>query len=212
MYELRESTHKLRAAFGSAGARSVSVAQCNRRRVNVIISSQKVGGSSKKLGDSVTHHHRIPTRRKLCCRQSRHNHILHPSPIPAAATAHPQPACNAKPSYTTYIMSSQGKVEEGAVVRAERSPTGMHQPLTAGSRLQTGNESLEVIDPELHDLIEQEKLRQWSGLELIASEVRRRWLCRHGHAAPFLRAKRWVVLRVCRTSHLAQSWSAWAPA
>lgn len=111
-------------------------------------------------------------------------------------------------------MSSQGKVEEGAVVRAERSPTGMDASTADGriARLQTGNESLEVIDPELHDLIEQEKLRQWSGLELIASEVRRRWLCRHGHAAPFLRAKRWVVLRVCRTSHLAQSWSAWAPA
>lgn len=33
-----------------------------------------------------------------------------------------------------------------------------------------GQVSLEVHDPELLDIIEQEKHRQWSGLELIASE------------------------------------------
>lgn len=33
-----------------------------------------------------------------------------------------------------------------------------------------GQDSLEVHDPELFDIIEQEKHRQWSGLELIASE------------------------------------------
>lgn len=33
-----------------------------------------------------------------------------------------------------------------------------------------GQVSLEVHDPELFDIIEQEKHRQWSGLELIASE------------------------------------------
>lgn len=32
--------------------------------------------------------------------------------------------------------------------------------------------SLEVHDPEMHDLIEREKNRQWKSLELIASEVR----------------------------------------
>lgn len=30
---------------------------------------------------------------------------------------------------------------------------------------------LKEIDPEIHGLIEEEKRRQWSGLELIASEV-----------------------------------------
>ena len=34
-----------------------------------------------------------------------------------------------------------------------------------------GNQSLEEADPELFDLIEQEKSRQFRGLELIASEV-----------------------------------------
>ncbi|KAL9645603.1 hypothetical protein ABK040_000665 [Willaertia magna] len=34
----------------------------------------------------------------------------------------------------------------------------------------TGNQSLEEFDPELFDLIEREKNRQWKGLELIASE------------------------------------------
>ena len=33
-----------------------------------------------------------------------------------------------------------------------------------------GNRSLEEHDPELFDLIEREKRRQWSGIELIASE------------------------------------------
>jgi glycine/serine hydroxymethyltransferase len=32
---------------------------------------------------------------------------------------------------------------------------------------------LEQHDPELFDLVEKEKARQWSGIELIASEVRR---------------------------------------
>lgn len=30
---------------------------------------------------------------------------------------------------------------------------------------------LKEVDPEIHSLIEEEKRRQWSGLELIASEV-----------------------------------------
>lgn len=34
----------------------------------------------------------------------------------------------------------------------------------------SGQRSLEEHDPELFDLIEREKFRQWSGLELIASE------------------------------------------
>ena len=33
-----------------------------------------------------------------------------------------------------------------------------------------GQKSLLEHDPELHDLIEKEKHRQWAGLELIASE------------------------------------------
>lgn len=33
-----------------------------------------------------------------------------------------------------------------------------------------GNQTLEEHDPVLFDLIEREKNRQWSGLELIASE------------------------------------------
>ena len=34
-----------------------------------------------------------------------------------------------------------------------------------------GNALLEVQDPEIYDLVEREKHRQWVGLELIASEV-----------------------------------------
>jgi glycine hydroxymethyltransferase len=34
----------------------------------------------------------------------------------------------------------------------------------------TGQQTLEEHDPDLFDLIEREKHRQWSGLELIASE------------------------------------------
>jgi len=34
-----------------------------------------------------------------------------------------------------------------------------------------GNQTLEQADPEVHDLVEREKHRQWKGLELIASEV-----------------------------------------
>lgn len=33
------------------------------------------------------------------------------------------------------------------------------------------NKPLEEVDPELFDLIERERTRQWKGLELIASEV-----------------------------------------
>jgi glycine/serine hydroxymethyltransferase len=33
------------------------------------------------------------------------------------------------------------------------------------------NTQLKIVDPEIHDLIQREKLRQFSGLELIASEV-----------------------------------------
>ena len=34
----------------------------------------------------------------------------------------------------------------------------------------TGLEPLSEVDPELYDLIEKEKTRQWHSLELIASE------------------------------------------
>ena len=34
-----------------------------------------------------------------------------------------------------------------------------------------GNLTLDKADPEIYDLVEREKHRQWSGLELIASEV-----------------------------------------
>ena len=33
------------------------------------------------------------------------------------------------------------------------------------------NTTLEQEDKEIYDIVENEKLRQWSGLELIASEV-----------------------------------------
>jgi glycine/serine hydroxymethyltransferase len=39
--------------------------------------------------------------------------------------------------------------------------------------VQPGNVPLVEHDPELHDIIEKEKNRQWKSLELIASEVRR---------------------------------------
>lgn len=35
------------------------------------------------------------------------------------------------------------------------------------------NTTLEQEDKEIYDIVENEKLRQWSGLELIASEVRK---------------------------------------
>eukprot|EP00171_Calliarthron_tuberculosum_P014946 IDg14946t1 len=38
----------------------------------------------------------------------------------------------------------------------------------AGTR--SGNASLNVVDPEMHELLEREKNRQWRSLELIASE------------------------------------------
>ena len=41
---------------------------------------------------------------------------------------------------------------------------------TSGRTLWTGNETLEQDDPEMFGLIQQEKKRQCSGLELIASE------------------------------------------
>lgn len=37
--------------------------------------------------------------------------------------------------------------------------------------MQPGNVALLDHDPELHDIIEKEKNRQWKSLELIASEV-----------------------------------------
>ena len=37
--------------------------------------------------------------------------------------------------------------------------------------MQPGREPLEVVDPELANLIEEEKNRQWKSLEMIASEV-----------------------------------------
>merc|ERR1719197_2374513 len=39
-----------------------------------------------------------------------------------------------------------------------------------GAPATVGQSTLEEHDPELHDLIEREKNRQWRGLELIASE------------------------------------------
>jgi len=38
------------------------------------------------------------------------------------------------------------------------------------------NTALEQEDPEIHKLIQQEKYRQYSGLELIASEVSLVWM------------------------------------
>jgi glycine hydroxymethyltransferase len=37
------------------------------------------------------------------------------------------------------------------------------------------NTTLEQEDKEIYDIVENEKLRQWSGLELIASEVCITW-------------------------------------
>jgi hypothetical protein len=42
--------------------------------------------------------------------------------------------------------------------------------LTQPLKNMSGNQSLAEHDPILFDLIEKEKFRQWSGLELIASE------------------------------------------
>ncbi len=55
---------------------------------------------------------------------------------------------------------------ESALVRRLTRATAL------APQLQPGNVSLEVHDPEMFDLIEKEKNRQWKSLELIASEVR----------------------------------------
>lgn len=43
--------------------------------------------------------------------------------------------------------------------------------MTQGNRAWTGTEPLQQDDPEMWDLIQQEKHRQRHGIELIASEV-----------------------------------------
>lgn len=89
---------------------------------------------------------------------------------------------------------------------------------TACNSLQLpGNASLKDHDPELYDLIEKERVRQLSGLELIASEVRtcyvRVW---RGRFPPRQQPHTNTTARThplgrCRTSRPAPSWSAWAP-
>ena len=52
-----------------------------------------------------------------------------------------------------------------------RRKTPLSPPTMVASRpLTTGNAPLAAADPAVHDLLEREKHRQWSGLELIASE------------------------------------------
>ena len=46
----------------------------------------------------------------------------------------------------------------------------LHQSVSSQPITLPGHLSLETHDPDLYDLIEKEKFRQWSGLELIASE------------------------------------------
>ena len=46
----------------------------------------------------------------------------------------------------------------------------LHQSESSPPITLPGQQSLEAHDPDLYDLIEKEKFRQWSGLELIASE------------------------------------------
>jgi hypothetical protein len=52
-----------------------------------------------------------------------------------------------------------------------RQPSILCPPLAATIYPQPGNVSLQEHDPEMYDLIEREKSRQWRSLELIASEV-----------------------------------------
>ena len=71
------------------------------------------------------------------------------------------------------------------------------------SRRQPGNVSLEEHDPELFDIIEREKNRQWKSLELIASEVglQRRGLVTQSSRLKFIRS-------ASRTLRHVLSWSA----
>jgi hypothetical protein len=46
----------------------------------------------------------------------------------------------------------------------------IHHTTMAAEKKLTGLDSLSEADPELYDLIEKEKSRQWHSLELIASE------------------------------------------
>jgi len=49
--------------------------------------------------------------------------------------------------------------------------TAEHRPAMANPMFPWGNMPLSQSDPEIAELIEREKNRQWRGLELIASEV-----------------------------------------
>ena len=57
------------------------------------------------------------------------------------------------------------------VLAAAAAATNLSVALSlCSTKMLPGNASLEAHDPEIFDLIEKEKFRQWSGLELIASE------------------------------------------
>jgi len=84
------------------------------------------------------------------------------------------------------------------------------------------NLSLQEQDPEIFELIQKEKARQVSGIELIASEVRilhfahafhlvRDASIAHHGITSLIRVSIWKPSYFYRTSLLALLWSAWAP-
>lgn len=74
----------------------------------------------------------------------------------------------------------------------------------------TGNDKLESVDPEMWALIKEEKKRQVSGLELIASEVILNFetLSEASNSSYILIAH----FLVCRTLRLEQPWKLLDPA
>eukprot|EP00850_Spirogloea_muscicola_P021964 SM000270S10361 [mRNA] locus=s270:88878:91255:+ [translate_table: standard] len=59
---------------------------------------------------------------------------------------------------------------ERAAAAAAAAPAPSPSPAAAEAVAAWGNRALAAADPEVWDLIEQEKSRQWAGIELIASE------------------------------------------
>ena len=74
-------------------------------------------------------------------------------------------------------MRSRGGAVDSAPVQLGSLRVGAHQLTMQNKCLYT---SLAEADPEVHDLVEKETWRQFSGLELIASEVSYRHQPRSG--------------------------------
>ena len=68
-------------------------------------------------------------------------------------------------SRTVFSLSTRS-----IVLTSQTTPKVLHRKILQGRSIWTGQESLAEDDPEIDQLIKDEKKRQCSGLELIASE------------------------------------------